>query len=641
MNLVKNIFFILILLSSVMAVASIESIEARYKALLNLEYRPDTPVMYRIVKKHSENPFLDFNEQEENLKTSERMTWSAQKQTIENMGSIALGSTPHMIARIEAVYPNAKIYFLGRDAAPLADVFQAYYDSIGQKNRVYRVHASRDTVYNMSQEDTLKLFKKVKAFKTKNRPVVLLDRTSFATNSQVGNGKPSQSRYLYNHLYEHFVSLGMSQEELSLKLGVASTYSGWTFNNLNDVASALLENGGSNGALNIKNGKKMLTDTALWNASYTVGLKLDKGEYKGEISRQHGVGHKIHALAVMYEAVKVGQSQEFADAVNDELTKLGFKKSLNGKVKLRPEVLRVKEYIKANKKLINKYLEQAAAESIGMSRQSLMNVTRLLVNSGVPKAKDPITELLEELNNKGFEQGLQKLLLEATLESSPDEAIHEIISKYTVEFIASNVEVNRADIDSTLGAELRLLFSYMGPAADQGNYLSQNGDLVVKWMKGQFAKNISVTDEGSVNNGQMTSMMLIKQVLNRQSNSAERPLVVNASRKEISARIAPLISETFPLVYEAYQQGILSSKDYRRIHLYLFSEIDSDNKNDIKALRKAVEKHKELKAMLIDKAKVFITSTRFKANGAKVYKKLDLITDQDIKSMICIKKLKG
>lgn len=62
---------------------------------------------------------------------------------------------PKMIVQLEFVYPGAVWAPLGRDTALVADILESYYLAVGQKNRVVRLHASRNSFRDQSDFNKL------------------------------------------------------------------------------------------------------------------------------------------------------------------------------------------------------------------------------------------------------------------------------------------------------------------------------------------------------------------------------------------------------------------------------------------------------------------------------------------------------
>ncbi len=123
---------------------------------------------------------------------------------------LLIDGAPQMIATFEEAFPGATWAFMGRDMAILADLFEAFYDSIGQSNRVVRINISSPVIQSGLFSDEIALEYLNQNGLPKNRavkhPFIFIDAVS--SNSGV------QGRKLINILYssEHYwKSLGLQQ----------------------------------------------------------------------------------------------------------------------------------------------------------------------------------------------------------------------------------------------------------------------------------------------------------------------------------------------------------------------------------------------------------------------------------------------
>lgn len=92
-----------------------------------------------------------------------------------------LAGGPKFIAQIEKAFPGATWAFMGRDSAVLADMVEAFYLYIGQKNRVVRVGMSKETLSKSSAEQFEKYIEELgfdfNDLHNKN-PFILIDTVS-------------------------------------------------------------------------------------------------------------------------------------------------------------------------------------------------------------------------------------------------------------------------------------------------------------------------------------------------------------------------------------------------------------------------------------------------------------------------------
>lgn len=94
---------------------------------------------------------------------------------------------PVAIAKLELAYPGAIWGCLGRDAADIADLLDAFYMGMGHKGRVARVNVSRGTILNVDNALLMRMFKELGMgidHSETMRPFILLDRTNYQSYSQ-------------------------------------------------------------------------------------------------------------------------------------------------------------------------------------------------------------------------------------------------------------------------------------------------------------------------------------------------------------------------------------------------------------------------------------------------------------------------
>lgn len=181
-----------------------------------------------------------------------------QRTEIEKWTEILLDYAPELIARLEKVYPDAVWVFIGRDGAAFADVLEAFYYSIGQKNRVIRFGVSKQSMRNISYEAvqqglkrqgydldqfadkyddresiTIEGFRKKFLFKRKEKKAIeAYPKLIFVDPVSKGNGR--QGRHILGLIYENlFQRTKVDWLELIQKINimglVVSTHPGGHF----------------------------------------------------------------------------------------------------------------------------------------------------------------------------------------------------------------------------------------------------------------------------------------------------------------------------------------------------------------------------------------------------------------------------
>lgn len=130
---------------------------------------------------------------------------------------------PQFIAKLEKAYPNAIFAFVGRDTQAIADVTEAFYLSIGQKNRVVQVAVSGPTLAGMNDTQVLKYLENF-GFDLKNldakRPFIFVDTIS---RGEVIDGaliSGRQGRNLLRIIYQAYKKTGGSLRGLLKKVNM-------------------------------------------------------------------------------------------------------------------------------------------------------------------------------------------------------------------------------------------------------------------------------------------------------------------------------------------------------------------------------------------------------------------------------------
>jgi hypothetical protein len=162
---------------------------------------------------------------------SQIANWFDKRVDIDSWLPKLLSNGPKMIAHFEKTYPGATWVFLGRDGLPWADLFEAYYTSIGQKDRVVRLGISKPSMENVSDETLMQLMRDhglpVDRLDSE-QPVVFLD--------SVSGGYGRQGRRLMAAIYADWVRKGKDPLLLLDKLDmiglIVSTFKGYRDNDL-------------------------------------------------------------------------------------------------------------------------------------------------------------------------------------------------------------------------------------------------------------------------------------------------------------------------------------------------------------------------------------------------------------------------
>ncbi len=122
------------------------------------------------------------------------------------------------IASMERVFPGATWAAIGRDAVMLGDILDAFYQSLGQKNRVVRLNGSGDTIRRATKEDLLLMLESaglnLKDI-TGGAPFIVFDDTGYLEQPF----RTSQARLLVKAAYQGYQKMGGDPTALAGKVG--------------------------------------------------------------------------------------------------------------------------------------------------------------------------------------------------------------------------------------------------------------------------------------------------------------------------------------------------------------------------------------------------------------------------------------
>lgn len=131
---------------------------------------------------------------------------------------------PRFLVKLEGAYPGAKFAFMGRDTQTLADVTDAFYQSIGQKDRVVQIGVSKPTLVGLSDEQILNYLKSfgldLDKIDSKSKPFILVDTVSSGEliDGVLISGR--QGRSLLQVIYSHWIKTGRDPEILLKKVNM-------------------------------------------------------------------------------------------------------------------------------------------------------------------------------------------------------------------------------------------------------------------------------------------------------------------------------------------------------------------------------------------------------------------------------------
>lgn len=138
---------------------------------------------------------------------------------------------PHLVVSLEKAFPGGTYAFLGRDMELLADALNAFYLSIGQSHRVVRIPFSTPSLSGITKELVLEFFTQLGLDISQQsdlnitnslKTFVIIDYTTFNIRGQTHSSMPSQSRYLFESVFDQMKEIGFSEEAILRRINVAT-----------------------------------------------------------------------------------------------------------------------------------------------------------------------------------------------------------------------------------------------------------------------------------------------------------------------------------------------------------------------------------------------------------------------------------
>jgi hypothetical protein len=133
-------------------------------------------------------------------------------------GDIVRDSGPQIIAALEFAYPGAIWAPLGRDSAAAGDALDAFYQSIGQADRVSRLNASTNALKNADHATLIRFLESaglnLDPQAPNARPFIMLDTTSYKATSQ--------STRLLEAGYQEWIKRGGNPADLFRRFNLVS-----------------------------------------------------------------------------------------------------------------------------------------------------------------------------------------------------------------------------------------------------------------------------------------------------------------------------------------------------------------------------------------------------------------------------------
>ncbi len=186
-----QVFLISFLLPTLMTAEGLAASRLDLLKLVNQVQRPSVQQIEQYLKNSTPLPEL---QSETSLPKDSQKPRNDLQNNFPIWYTVLIQGAPQMIASFEKAFPGATWAFIGRDMAILADVFEAFYRSIGQTDRVARIGMSRGTLDGLTGELAMGLLESQGLeLKEGMHPFILIDAVS--------RGGGRQGRYLLNAVY--------------------------------------------------------------------------------------------------------------------------------------------------------------------------------------------------------------------------------------------------------------------------------------------------------------------------------------------------------------------------------------------------------------------------------------------------------
>ena len=453
---------------------------------------------------------------------------------------------PVAIAKLELAYPGAIWGCLGRDAADIADLLDAFYMGMGHKGRVARVNVSRGTILNVDNALLMRMFKELGMdidHSETMRPFILLDRTNYQSYSQ--------SYVLMGQIYNYFTrTTGKPPSLLFSKVNMISSTSGKDILRPEEFFEDLQnQTDRAQAQFPIFIGKvaelAKFTDKTPWHETFMDLTTYPDGRIGGTIGRPEAEDKRTSIIETMIKSYQVVITKEFQDAVRAEAKKLGY--DFDERLKMYgdawvppPAVPREPSIEELIEKTSDNFLTSLAKNS------SLIKLTTYI--------KDTYkNEIAEVIRQKEIESGKQTIFERQKMIQSGFENLHGSLLQETKEF------GTYTDFHLITLAFLKTL----PPYEPYKKYFSDNAAKIDQMFTADLLKN------------------------------------------QPGVRIVYYLT----LLGAAKKKNIISSKDYRRLILYALALVP-DNPQFYDTIPKVLNQYPELKETLIKHAKVFLTSGR-------------------------------
>lgn len=231
---------------------------------------------------------------------------------------------PIAIAKLEALYPGAIWASLGRDSVAIADLLEAFYLGLGQPGRGVRINASSGSFAQDSDDMFIKMLKKLGMRIDANAA-----SRPFVVIDRTSYGSFSQSTKLMQMVYKYHVNKGGQAKTLFRKVAMVSTASGLEiFEKRKFFDEVRLSSKDYDYPTNLAQVSELanFTDQPLaeWHGTFGTLMRYENGMIGGRPGQPSSLTSREKALDMMIKGFQIVKTKIFQDAVRREAKKLGY-----------------------------------------------------------------------------------------------------------------------------------------------------------------------------------------------------------------------------------------------------------------------------------------------------------------------------
>jgi hypothetical protein len=283
-----------------------------------------------------------------NIYEREGIPISGKRLNFEHWLSVIVSGGPKFVAQLEYAYPGATFAFMGRDTQALAGLVEAFYLSIGQKDRVVRLGMSKGTILDSEGNLAVSDFQIVKFLKSNGFSFDHIEKAPpFILVDTVSTGGGTQGRTLLDAAYTTYWKNGGRNPALLLSklnmLGlVVSTFNGtlYDFKNRDAIFDELTElysrpsfDGdffGRHKILMIPRAHQDFHEagydhfTGAWNSSYGPMRKDEYGNLRATIGAARQNSERLSVLWYLKRIQQAAARKSFLEDVLIEARVLGY-----------------------------------------------------------------------------------------------------------------------------------------------------------------------------------------------------------------------------------------------------------------------------------------------------------------------------